>query len=88
MKWPGFSSPSFLSKAGWKYALGVTLLIVACVVWLMAQDMQKPFKGEGGRAQIQGKYVPFVSGPKDQNERVYQISPPPNAISVPRHMTN
>ena len=88
MKWRGFLSPSLLSRAGWKYAAGVTLLIVACVVWLMAQDMQKPFKGEGGQAQIQGKSVPFVSGPKDQNGRVYQVSPPSNAISVPRHMTN
>src|SRR5215469_4521022 len=87
MKWPGFLSPSFLSKAGWKYAVGVTLLIVACVVWLMAQDVQKPFKSGGGKAQIQGRQVPFVSGPKDQNGRVYQVSPPPSAISVPRHMT-
>jgi len=87
MKWPGLPSLSFLARAGWKYAVGATVLVLALVVWLMAQDAQRPFKSGGGKAQIQGKHVPFVSGPKDQNGHVYQVAPPPNAVSVPRGMT-
>ena len=87
MKWPGFPSFSLLARTGWKYAAGATALVLALVVWLMAQDAQKPFKSGGGKAQIQGKRVPFVAGPKDQNGHVYQVAPPHNAVSVPRGMT-
>ncbi len=90
MKWPGFLSLSFLSKSGWKYAAGVILLLAACVLWLVAQGSQtaqKPYKGGGGAAQIQGKRVPFVSGPKDRYGHVYQVAPPATTIAMPEHVS-
>jgi hypothetical protein len=87
MKRRGFLSLSLFSRSGWKYAAGVTLLVGACVVWMMAQGAQNPFQSGGGKARIQGKHVPFVAGPKDKNGHVYQVAPPQRVISVARGMT-
>jgi hypothetical protein len=87
MKCPRFVPPSFVSNPVCKFLVALTLVLVVGVAWLTAQDAQKPYQGGGGKAEIQGKVVPFVLGPKDQNGRVYQVAPPQNAITVPRHMT-
>jgi hypothetical protein len=88
MNCPHLFSRSFSAlKPGWKSLVGVILLLVVGVAWLAAQDAQKPYHSGGGKAEIQGKLVPFVPGPKDQNGRVYQAAPPQNVISAPRGMT-
>ena len=87
MKRPRLFPLSLVSSPGWKSLVAVILLLVVGVAWLGAQDAQKPYKGGGGKAEIEGKLVPFVPGPKDQNGRVYQVAPPQNALAVFRHMT-
>ena len=89
MNCPHWLSRSFSAlRPGWKSLIGMVLLLVVGVAWLTAQDAQKPYQSGGGKAEIEGKIVPFVPGPKDQNGKVYQVAPPPNAISIPRRMTN
>ena len=88
MNCPHWLSRSFSAlRPGWKSLIGMILLLVVGVAWLTAQDAQKPYQSGGGKAEIEGKIVPFVSGPKDQNGRVYQVAPPQSTTAVFRHMT-
>jgi len=87
MKRPRLFPLSLVSSPGWKSLVAVILLLVVGVAWLGAQDTQKPYKGGGGKAEIQGKHVPFEAGPKDKNGQVYQIAPPQTVISMPLRMS-
>ena len=52
-----------------------------------AQEAQKAYQSGGGNAVVQGKPVPFVSGPKDENGRVVQVAPRQHVTLPPEHTT-
>ena len=87
MQWSDCVCFRFSYKLHLKKIVGIGCITLSCIAILGAQEPQKPYKGGGGKADVQGKLVPFEAGPKDESGHVYQVTPPQNVISVPLHMT-
>jgi hypothetical protein len=52
-----------------------------------AQEAPQHYQSGGGSAKVQGKLVPFVSGPKDESGRVIQVAPKQHRTLPPEHTT-